>query len=72
MKIEVKGKIKEKKGLGEIITIGFIHDTIKNYFIVSVIEEELDEDKFDLLIQKKLFVNDMTFLNFLKEYFMDN
>ena len=41
LKIEIKGKVKKnQEDLGEIITIGFIHDTLKNYFIVLQIENE--------------------------------
>jgi hypothetical protein len=52
LKIEIKGKLGNL--LGEIITIGFIHDTIKNYFIVEKIKKEFQENENSTL-QLKLF-----------------
>ena len=41
LKLEIKGNVKKKGGVGEVIAIGFVHDSLKNYFLVDSIKNEL-------------------------------
>ena len=61
-KIEIKGKLKNQNGLGEKITIGFIHDNIKNTFVIKKMLAELSKNGDYQLLEERSFVEDYNFL----------
>ena len=40
-KIEIKGVLKKLGGYGEFISIGFLHDNIKNVYIIEKMLHEM-------------------------------
>ena len=67
MKLEIKGKTKLKGGVGEVIAIGFLHDSLKNYFLVDSIKNELISTGKSDTFSARNIVNDIQLLNFFAQ-----
>ena len=64
IKLEIKGKTIKNGGVGEVIAIGFIHDSLKNYFLVDSIKNELLNKGKSKTFSARNMVNDIQLLNF--------
>ena len=52
----------------EKIAVGFIHDILKNNYVIKVIIEEFRSWKYSKTLSGKLIVDDTELVNFFVEY----
>ena len=54
------------KAPNEVITVKFVHDSIKNFYLIKQIEEEILDNKIETISIKEI-VSDHSLLKFMAE-----
>ena len=62
LNVETRGNVPE-----ENITLGFSHDSMKNYFLISSIMKECQEGKNINILSEKMIVEDVSLIKFIVE-----
>lgn len=68
LNVEIRGNIPNEE-----ITIGFEHDSIKNYFLITAILQECFQENGNFpILSEKLMVNDVFLIKFIVEVVKEN
>ena len=71
MKIEVKN-LGSKLVPNERIAIGFVHDSIKNNYLIESIKDELDVSEDSKILSGKSIIEDIEFIHSFVDYLYYN